>query len=105
MIAVFGDKANTIALVKGDRAYIEGKLKLETWTGKDGVERQGLNVAAWKVERLGEIGRNKAAEPRADGTKSAPPQQSAPPRNGNGERRPPARDWQWPPTDDMDLPF
>ena len=35
------------------------RLKLENWTSKDGQARSGLKVAAWKVERLGEIGRRK----------------------------------------------
>jgi single-stranded DNA-binding protein len=65
-IAVFGDKANSLALAKGDRCYVEGRLKLESWQGKDGQERQGLKVSAWRVERLGEIGKNKPAAARDD---------------------------------------
>lgn len=65
-IAVFGDKANSLAFAKGDRCYVEGRLKLESWQGKDGQERQGLKVSAWRVERLGEIGKNKPAAARDD---------------------------------------
>src|SRR5262245_22506447 len=82
-IAVFGDKANSLAIAKGDRVYVEGRLKLESWTGKDGVERQGLKVAAWKVERLGEIGKNKPGKPD---DVPANVQRVAHP-HGNGDRR------------------
>ena len=63
---MFGDKANSLAMAKGDRCYVEGRLKLESWQGKDGQERQGLKVSAWRVERLGEIGKNKPAAARDD---------------------------------------
>src|SRR5262245_56000667 len=58
-IVVFGDRANSLGVAKGDRAYVEGKLRLEAWTSKDGVERSGLKVSAWRIERLGEIGKSK----------------------------------------------
>jgi single-stranded DNA-binding protein len=60
-VHVYGDKANSIPVTKGDRCYVEGKLRLEVRKGSDGVERPGLKVSAWRIERLGEIGRNKAA--------------------------------------------
>jgi single-strand DNA-binding protein len=44
-------------LHKGDEVYLEGRLKLNTWTAQDGTERTNLNVSAWKVEPLGHIGR------------------------------------------------
>ena len=43
-------------LKKDAEVYVEGKLRLESWTGKDGRERTGLSVAAAKVEVLGGIG-------------------------------------------------
>jgi single-stranded DNA-binding protein len=59
-VAVFGKAAEGAAdLKKSDRCYIEGTIKLDTWTGNDGTERHGLNVAAFKCEQTHRIGRNK----------------------------------------------
>ncbi|HRQ25792.1 single-stranded DNA-binding protein [Hyphomicrobium sp.] len=75
-IAVFGAKAESLAgtLLKGDRAYIEGTLKLETWTDREGNTRSGLSVAAWKIEKIGAIGRNKPRKQKAppEGNDPAP---------------------------------
>jgi hypothetical protein len=69
-------QANTIidALAKGDKTqteindlfsghlsktqevYCEGRLKLDSWTGRDGREQSGLSVAANRVSVLGKIG-------------------------------------------------
>ena len=55
----FGDDAEELAqrLVKGTDVYVEGRLKLNTWTIQDGSQRSGLNVTAWKLEPLGQIAR------------------------------------------------
>ena len=61
-VAVFGETATRLAgAAKGTRLYVEGTLSLDYWTDKDGGERHGLNVAAWKCEKIGAsaIGRNK----------------------------------------------
>jgi single-strand DNA-binding protein len=57
-VAVFGEMATRLhpELKKGAEVYVEGKLRLEAWTGKDGKERTGLSVAASRVEVLGRIG-------------------------------------------------
>jgi single stranded DNA-binding protein len=59
-VAVFGARAEELAvqIKKGDRIYAEGNLTMRTWE-KAGEKRTGLNVAAWKVEKVGAIGRNK----------------------------------------------
>jgi single-strand DNA-binding protein len=84
-LVVFGDRAQQLAghLHKGDRIYAEGRLKLEAWTAKDGQQRTGIKVAAWKVERLGEIGKNKPVKPKA------PPEgeHSVPPASNGGHRQ------------------
>ena len=50
-VSVFGKAADTAAtLQKGDRCYIEGTIKLDTWRGNDGLERHTLAVAAFKCE-------------------------------------------------------
>jgi single-stranded DNA-binding protein len=57
-VAVFGKVAELAAeLRKGDRIYCEGSIKLDTWRGQDGVERHGLSVASFKVEKTHQIGR------------------------------------------------
>ena len=59
-VAVFGKAAAMAAtLEKGDRIYCEGTLRLDVWVGKDGVEKHGLSVAAFKIDRTHAIGRNK----------------------------------------------
>lgn len=54
----FGDQAAELAevLVKGTIVYVEGRLKLATWTAADGTPRSGLNVTAWRLEPLAQIG-------------------------------------------------
>jgi single-stranded DNA-binding protein len=92
-VAVFGKAAETAAaLKKGDRVYIEGTVKLDTWRGKDGIERHGLNVAAFKLEKTHQIGRDKpkqsgrdraaasAYAPAAAAQRRDPIKQSAPTR-------------------------
>jgi single-strand DNA-binding protein len=57
-VAVFGQLATRLypELKKGTEVYCEGRLRLDSWTGRDGRERTGLSVAAAKVEVLGKIG-------------------------------------------------
>ena len=71
---MFGQAAEDLAanLRKGDRCYVEGRLKLERWR-KDGEERVGLSVAAWKAEKLGAIGRNKPRRSPRDGARTDEP--------------------------------
>ena len=66
-IAVFNDLATEMAsrLHKGDRVYVEGRIRLNTWQDKDGASRAGLSVAATLVQPLGQIGRRKPAAQRS----------------------------------------
>jgi single-strand DNA-binding protein len=61
-VGCFGEVAEKLAAQarKGDRIYCEGALTLNTWESPAGETKQGLNVAAWKCERLSNIGRNRA---------------------------------------------
>jgi single-strand DNA-binding protein len=63
----FGDDAEDLAqkLVKGSEVYVEGRLKMNSWQSADGTPRSGLNVTAWKLEPLGQIGRRAARPTRA----------------------------------------
>jgi len=60
-IVCFGATAEQIAAraKKGDRVYCEGTLTQNTWTVANGDTRTGLNLAAWKVEKLAAIGKNR----------------------------------------------
>ena len=101
-LVVFGDKATSLSLENGDKVYVEGGFKMESWTAKDGKERSGLKVAAWKIEKLGAIGRNKPPADRAPAESEPPPTRA----NGNGDRRPPASRASFDrPIDDSDIPF
>jgi single-strand DNA-binding protein len=50
-------------LTKGSRVYVEGSIKLDEWTGADGVQRHGLSRMSWYC-RIAEIGRNKPKRER-----------------------------------------
>jgi single-stranded DNA-binding protein len=72
-VAVFGKSAEIAAtLKKGDRVYAEGSIKLDLWRGQDGVERHGLSVASFKIERTHLIGRNR---PKRNGDAKPRPQE------------------------------
>jgi single-strand DNA-binding protein len=58
-------------LKKGHQAYIEGHLRLDQWTDKDGQKRSKLKIVLGDVQFL---------EPRADGEDGGRPQRSAPRR-------------------------
>ncbi len=45
-------------LHKGSAVYVEGKLRLDKWTAKDGTPRAGLSVSAWRVDVHGAIGKS-----------------------------------------------
>ena len=64
-VAVFGKAAEAAAeLKKSDRIYCEGTIKLDTWTGNDGVERHGLSVASFKIDKTHNIGRSRPKRER-----------------------------------------
>jgi single-stranded DNA-binding protein len=74
-VSVFEEKARALeGVTKGVELYLEGRLTLNTWTGKDGQQRTGLAVTAWRVEVLGQIGR------RSGGSTLAPPEKAAQPK-------------------------
>ena len=68
-------------MLKGARVYVEGSVRLDEWTGQDGVKRCGLSVMSWHT-RLSQIGRNrpKRDEPRS-GRERAAASDYAPPFN------------------------
>jgi single-stranded DNA-binding protein len=76
-VAVFGEAAKiAAALKKGDRVYVEGSVKIDSWRGGDGVEKHSLSVASFKIEKTHQIGRNRPPkrekpEPVASGRERA----------------------------------
>jgi single-stranded DNA-binding protein len=72
-IAVFGSRAEELAgsLKKSDRVYVEGRLRLNTWTGRDGAPQAGLSVAASLAQPLGQIGAKRPSKSKAVVSKSA----------------------------------
>jgi single-strand DNA-binding protein len=59
-VLAFGDQAETAAeLTKGAEVYVEGRLRFEHWTDKEGAARTGLTVLARLVQPLGRIGRRR----------------------------------------------
>jgi single-strand DNA-binding protein len=86
-IACFGETAERIgaACAKGDRVYVEGQLTLNTWKTSEGVERTGLNVAAFTVTKIAAIGKNR---PRKEyGREIGPAEFAGPaPRKNTGNR-------------------
>ena len=42
-----------MGLAKGTEVYARGRLSSNAWTGRDGAERTGLAVTAWRIEVLG----------------------------------------------------
>lgn len=71
-VSVFGKAAEAAAaLKKGDRVYCEGSIKLDVWRGQDGVERHGLSVASFKIERTHLIGRDRPNRDKARSERKA----------------------------------
>jgi single-strand DNA-binding protein len=60
-VACFGETAEKIAAAakKSDRIYVEGSLTLNTYNTADGETRTGLNVAAFRCEKVPGIGRSR----------------------------------------------
>jgi single-stranded DNA-binding protein len=52
-------------MTTGARVYVEGRLSINEWTGKDGAKRTGLSVMSWHC-RLAEIGRNRPRRPASE---------------------------------------
>ncbi len=88
----FGPDAETLAprLTKSARVYVEGRLKLDHWTGQDGAERTGINVVASLVQPLGQIGRRRPKKPRT--AKAAPASAEAPAPAANADEGLPFND-------------
>ncbi|HET7359326.1 MAG TPA: single-stranded DNA-binding protein [Rhodanobacteraceae bacterium] len=89
-------------LKKGRQVYIEGSIRTDKFTGKDGVEKYFTDIIANEMQMLGTGGGEGGG-----GHRERPPQQS---RSGGGERRQGAPAPQQAPAvgdsfEDDDIPF
>ena len=82
-VTCFGDTAKAIAAraKKGDRVYVEGALTMTQWNDAHGETKHGLNVTAWKCERVASIGKNRE---RKQGSYQA--NGDAPSKQSDGQR-------------------
>jgi single-strand DNA-binding protein len=76
-ITLWGRQAETASqyLTKGRPVYIEGRLRLEEWTDRDGKQRYTLEVHATDMQF---IGGGRADEVTATGGKQAPADTASP---------------------------
>jgi len=84
-------------LKKGSRIFVEGRLKLDSWEGKDGAKRSMIKVLADRVQFAG----FRPAEP---GAENAPPKKEAF-ASGTAEAGMAEPEPELPPSTDDDLPF
>jgi single-strand DNA-binding protein len=91
-------------LNKGSSILIEGRLKLDSWEGKDGEKRSKLRVVCEKMQMLGGKGGGGGA-PGEGGPRQAPRSQAQPQYS---QSAPPRDDFEPPPSDAPpadDIPF
>ncbi len=63
-------------LKKGDMAYVEGRIRTEKWTDKEGVERNTVKIRGNALQLVG--GRNNSANDDNDGTTASSSNNYAP---------------------------
>lgn len=96
-VTLWGRQAETASqyLTKGRPVYIEGRLRMEEWTDRDGKQRYTLEVHATDMQFIG--GRGDEA-PAGVGGGAGRPEPPRGPRGGGGEAGPPD-------IEDDDIPF
>jgi len=69
-IVMFGKLAEIAGeyLAKGSKVYVEGKLKTEKYTDKQGVERSGTKIVAEKMDMLSSKGEAKPSQGKSSAT-------------------------------------
>jgi single-strand DNA-binding protein len=98
-------------LKKGRQVYVEGSIRTDKYTDKEGVERYATDIIANEMQLLGSGGRDGEGGGGGGGGgggsrgPSERPQRSGPPSGGGGSR--PAPRNEAPPPDDFedDIPF
>lgn len=80
-VETWGRRAETAKeyLAKGWTAFVEGRLRVDEWTGRDGQKRSKLVVVAWRVQSLGPAGRvdTPASRYRDEETKEKGPERES----------------------------
>ena len=73
-VASFGKQAETISqyLAKGSQLYLEGRLRQETYTDRDGAQRQSLEVTLSDFHFIGSSDKPGQAADKQQGDKDAP---------------------------------
>ncbi len=116
-VKIFGKLAEIAGeyLRKGRQVYIEGSLRTDKYTDKEGVERYSTDIIANEMQMLGGQGgeggeRSERSEPRAERSErpsgGGSPSRGAPRGQGGAPSRPEPRR-EAPPADDFedDIPF
>jgi single-strand DNA-binding protein len=91
-------------LRKGQQVYIEGSIRTDKYTDKEGIERYATDIIASEMQMLGGRGDGGGARGGGSGGDTGERGERAP--RGGGERPAPSR--QAPPADDFnddDIPF
>jgi single-strand DNA-binding protein len=85
-IVLFGELGEIAGeyLKKGGQVYIEGSLRTNKYTDKDGIERYSTDIVASEMQMLGSRGNDSGAPQRRERT-SRNVERSAPPPAGNLE--------------------
>jgi single-strand DNA-binding protein len=61
-------------LKKGNSVYVEGKIRTEEWTDKEGIQRKGIRIRGTSITLVGGNNNNNASQENTGGY-SAPAQQ------------------------------
>lgn len=87
-VQLFGKQAEVASeyLKKGSQTYIEGKLKTEKYTDKEGVERYQTSIVANDMQFIG--GRQDGGEPVAPRSEARAPASKGPARRAEPGRAP-----------------
>lgn len=99
-VTFFGRLAEVISefMKKGRPIYVEGRLKLDSWTGKDGQKRTKLNVVGENMQFLDSRG----AAPDGRAPREAAPTKAASAEPGSEPDEVPDKDFN---VDDETIPF
>lgn len=97
-VTAFGKLAEIVGeyVTKGRQVYVEGTLRTDKYTDKDGIERFSTSIIASEVQLLGgnpaNDGRNDGDRQRGNANQQRPQQQSQqqPARNGGSQNTRPA---------------
>jgi single-strand DNA-binding protein len=102
-VKFFGRLAEVVGeyLKKGAQVYVEGSLRTDKYTDKDGIERYSTDVVAQEMQMLGSRpGGNGGGERSERGGYSAPQQRQAPQQQRGPQRAPADSGFE-----DDDIPF